>query len=126
MNAQTKARNALDVMIKAADREGATSRKFGTALVSATKAVGSGCTFKVNGYLSTYDFAWRTAANFYASQKVITKAEMFKAQAAAGLNLRDGIEAMLALIEDGPAKTEMLQLIEIHRAICLAATEAAE
>jgi hypothetical protein len=125
MNAQTKARNALDEMIKAATANGMASRDFGEATVSVTM-VTSRAKFHVNGNPSTYDFVWRAAANFYASQKVITGAEMFKAQAAAGLALRDGIEAMLTLIEDGPAKTEMLQLIEIHRAICLAATEATE
>lgn len=124
MDAQTKARNALDVMFKEASANGMASREFGKAVVSVTM-VTSRAKLHVNGNPSTYDFVWRLAANFYASQKVITKAEMFKAQAAAGLALRDGIEAMLTLIEDSPAKTEMLQLIEIHRASCLAATEAA-
>ena len=44
--------------------------------------------------------------------------KMFKEQAAAGLALREGIDAMLSLLEDGPVKQEMQKMIDTHIEAC--------
>jgi len=50
--------------------------------------------------------------------------ELMKARAAAGMALEHGIEAMLSLIEESPAKQEMRKMLEEYRTATIAAREA--